>query len=82
MEDGHVEVGVVADLPELLREARLVPRVEDPVALDDEPAAHNVLLARALLNNSREEWPVSSLEEQFVTTSFVHDIHYEDETID
>jgi hypothetical protein len=52
MEDGHVEVGVVADLPELLREARLVPRVEDPVALDDEPAPHNVLLARALLNIS------------------------------
>ncbi len=52
MEDGHVEVGVVADLPELLREARLVPRVEDPVALDDEPAPHNVLLARAVLNIS------------------------------
>ena len=43
MEDGHVVLGGVADVPELLHQLRLVVGVEDPVPLQDEPRAHDVL---------------------------------------
>ncbi len=49
MENGDVERGPVADLPQLLRQPRLVPGVQDPVALDHEPAANNVLLGYTVL---------------------------------
>ena len=40
----------MADLPQLLCEPGLVPGREDPVALDHEPAAHNVLTVHAFLD--------------------------------
>ena len=64
MEDGDVEVWAVADLPQLLRQARLVTRVEDPVALDHEPAPHYVLLPRAFLKMKKNKsWltPIKAL---------------------
>ncbi len=42
MEDGDVVLGVVADEPELLNDPRLVPAVQDPVALQHEPAPHHL----------------------------------------
>ena len=43
VEDGDVVLGGVADVPELLHQLRLVVGVEDPVSLQDEPGAHDVL---------------------------------------
>ena len=43
VEDGDVVLGGVADVPELLHQLRLVVGVEDPVTLQDEPGAHDVL---------------------------------------
>ncbi len=42
MEDGDVVLGVVADEPELLHYPGLVPAVQDPVALQHEPAPHHL----------------------------------------
>ncbi len=42
VEDGDVVLGVVADEPELLHYSGLVPAVQDPVALQHEPAPHHL----------------------------------------
>ncbi len=42
VEDGDVVLGVVADEPELLHDPGLVPAVQDPVALQHEPAPHHL----------------------------------------
>jgi hypothetical protein len=49
VEHRHIEGRPVADRAQLLRQPGLVARVKDPVALDHEAAAHNVLQLNTLI---------------------------------
>ena len=49
MKYGDVVLGVVTDLSQLIHHLGFVVGVPDPVALQDEPTAHDTLLASAVL---------------------------------